>query len=423
MAVAIASVQKEEVKVELPLINSAEFGFKPDVQNNRIIFGLKGINGIGDDIVHAIVQNRIFLSIEDFAHKMLDTKLITKSKMIQLIKAGCFTELHSSDRNETMEWFLRRYVFVPCEKLTMQQFNSIKEMNIIPDALNLSVRMYNFKKYVLDAEGLYEKHIDKDKKIPKRGYHDGYYILDHNSQPFFKEHFSEDSVVGAVGEYYIISEKLFSKEIEPKIQPLKDWLSDPLSLKIYNEVTFEKALKNYADGSLSSWSMQALSYYDNEHELEHINESLYGIVNFFDLPEEPQPYDYYIRYIDGCPKQIPKYKISRIAGTVINADNLHCMVSLLTRYGVVHVKFNKGHYAFYNKQISAKLDSNSDKKTVLEKSWLSRGSKILVAGIRSGDNFKPLVYKDTIYQHTVNKVKEIYENGTLLLQSERAKVD
>lgn len=86
-------------------------------------------------------------------------------------------------------------------------------------------------------------------------------------------------------------------------------------------------------------------------------------------------------------------------------------------------KFNKGHYAFYNKQISAKLDPNSDKKTVLERSWLSRGSKIVVAGIRRDDSFRPMIYKDTIYQHTVNKVQEIHLDGTLLLQSERTKVD
>ena len=423
MAIAIAAVQKENVKVELPLINSADFGFKADVENNRIIFGLKGINGIGDDIVQAIIQNRPFNSMEDFAHKMLDTKLIAKSKMVQLIKAGCFTELHSSDRKETMRWYLRKYAFAPSNKITMQQFAKMTELGIIPESLDLAKRMVNFKKYVLDDEGLYEKHIDEGKKVPKRGYHDGYYILDNNSQPFFKEYFTEDSVVKIKGEYYIVSEKLFTKEVDKYIQPLKDWFDNSDTLNLYNEALFKTVWNQCADGSLPSWSMQALSFYDGEHELENINEELYGIVNFFDLPEEPEPYDYYTRYIDGSPKKMPKFKISRIAGTVINADNLHCMVTLLTKYGAVHVKFNKGHYAFYNKQISAKLDPNSDKKTVLERSWLSRGSKIVVAGIRRDDSFRPMIYKDTIYQHTVNKVQEIHSDGTLLLQSERTKVD
>ena len=422
MAIAIASVQKENVKVELPLINSAEFGFKADVENNRIIFGFKGINGIGDDIVQAIIQNRPFNSIEDFATRMLDTKLITNSKMVQLIKAGCFTDLHSQDRAKTMDWFLKKCAFIPCEKITMQQFGKLIELGIIPDNLDLAVRTVNFKKYVLDDENLFEKHIEEGKKIPKRGYHDGYYILDDNSQPFFKEHFTEDSIVKTKGDYYIVSEKLFAKEADQKIQPLKDWFENEDTLKLYNDSVYQTIWRKNADGSLPSWSMQALSFYDGEHELEHMNEELYGVVNFFELPEEPEPYDYYTRYIDGTPRQMPKFKISRIAGTVINADNLHCMVTLLTRHGAVQVKFNKGHYAFYNKQISAKLDPDSDKKTVLEKSWLSRGSKIIVAGIRREDSFRPMIYKDTIYQHTVNRVQEIYEDGTLLLQSERTKV-
>lgn len=105
--------------------------------------------------------------MEDFARKMLDTKLITKSKMVQLIKAGCFTELHSSDRKETMRWYLKNYAFTPSDKITMQQFAKMTELGIIPESLDLAKRMVNFKKYVLDDEGLYEKHIDEGKKVPK----------------------------------------------------------------------------------------------------------------------------------------------------------------------------------------------------------------------------------------------------------------
>lgn len=422
MAVAIATIQKEKVKVELPLINTAEFGFKPDTENNRIIFGLKGINGIGDDIVQAIVQNRPFTSIEDFAEKMLDTGLIKTSKMVQLIKAGCFTELHSEDRTDTMRWFLHKYVFKPSDKIGLSQFGKMQEFKMIPKSLDLAARMVNFKKYVLDDEGLYEKHIEEGKKIPKRGYHDGYYLLDDNSQPFFKEHFSEDSVVDVVEDYYVVSEKRFTKEVDGMIQPLKDWFSSPDTLQTYNDNLFTKIWDKYAFGSIPFWSMQALSYYDGEHELAHIDEQKYGVVNFFNLPEDPEPYDYYTRYIDGEPKAMPKFKITRIAGTVINNDNNHYMIALLTKYGTVNVKFNKGHYSFYNRRISAKLDPNSDKKTVLEESWLKRGTKIIVAGIRRGDRFQPLIYKDTIYSHTVNKIQEVHEDGTLLLQFERTKV-
>jgi len=287
--------------------------------------------------------------------------------------------------------------------------------------MDLPLRMINFKNYVLDDEGLYEKHIDESKKIPKRGYHDGYYLLDNNSQPFFKQHFTEDSVVGIKGEYYIVSEKKFTKEADTHIQPLKDWMALPETLEAYNERLFQELWNKHADGSVPHWNMEALCYYDGEHELEHVDEKLYGIVNFFDLPEEPEPYEWYTRYINGEPKAIPKYKISRIAGTVLNADNNHHLVTILTKHGSVNVKMNKGHYAFYNKTISEVGEDGKKKR--LEESWLKRGNLITCQGIRRGDQFVPMIYNDTIYKHTVNLIKEVYEDGTLLMQTERTYVD
>lgn len=419
VGVSISNMQDAGINIALPLINEANFGFTPDEKLNRIIFGFKAMNGIGDDVARIIVENRPYTSIEDFCTRLIDTKLVKNSQMIKLIKGGCFTELHNPDRRVTMDWYLRNYVFKPCDGLTMQQFNKMKELDFIPESMDLPLRMINFKNYVLDDEGLYEKHIDEGKKIPKKGYHDGYYILDNNSQPFFKQYFTEDSVVGIKGEYYIVSEKKFTKEADTHIQPLKDWMALPSTLEAYNKRLFQELWNNHAEGSVPHWNMEALCYYDGEHELEHANEEKYGIVNFFDLPEEPEPYEWYTRYINGEPKAIPKYKISRIAGTVLQSDNSHHLVTILTKYGSVNVKMSKGHYAFYNKTISEVGEDGKKKR--LEESWLKRGNLLTIQGIRRGDVFQPLVYNDTIYKHTINLVQKVYENGTLLLQSERHK--
>ena len=422
MAVAIASIQKENVKVELPLINSAEFGFKPDVENNRIIFGFKGINGVNDEASQLIIENRPYTSMQDFATKLLDTKLIKPTQMVQLIKAGAFTELHFQDKSKTMEWYLRNYKHEPCSKLTMSQYNTLSSFNIIPENLKLCERMIKFKVYVLDEVGLVHKYIDPNKKMVKRGYHDGHYILDDKSQPFFMEHFTEDSIVDTKNGFYIVSEKLFTKEIDSYIQPLKDWFASEEALRLYNEALYNSLWEQYASGTQAAWSMKALNYYDKEHELENINEEMYGIKNFFEMPEIPDAYEYYSRYIGGEVKHLPKYNITRIAGTVINFDNNHHTIHLLTKYGCVPVKFNKGAYSHYNKRISVKTDANSDKKTVLENSWFTRGTKLIITGIRYEQNFKPLRYTDTIYQHTCNKIEEVYDNGTMLISSERIKV-
>lgn len=421
IGVAIAKAQSEGINVTPPLINKAGFGFTPDEKNNRIIFALKAMNGIGDDIAQSIIQNRPFKSMEDFATRMIDTKIIKNSQMVKLIKGGCFTEIDSEDKTKTMKWYLSKYCINPVTSLTLSQFNKIVEYNLIPEELNLAVKMVNFKKYVLDDEGLYEKWIDLTKpKIPKRGYHDGHYILDEPSQEFFKEHFTEDSIVDVVDGFYVLSEKKFTKEIDKKIEPLKEWFNSDDAINKYNQALFDEAWNKHANGTTDAWSMEALTYYDKDHELKNTPEGVYGIVNFFELPEEPVAYEFYTRYIDGKPKVVPKYAISRIAGTVVQADNNHHSVALLTTHGLVNIKFSKGHYAFYNKTIS-EIGEDGKKKTI-EGSWLKRGNKLLVSGYRRGEQFIPWIYNDTIYRHRINLIEHINEDGTLELKAERAKV-
>lgn len=420
VGVATARIISEGVTVANPDINTADFGFKPDEANNQIIYGLKPINSINTELSQAIIANRPYKSLDDFYERMIDTGIVKNSQMIMLIKAGCFLNLHSANRSDTMHNYLQRYKFKQTEKLTLAQMNAIQEYNIIPDNLSLCVRIYNYKKYVLADEGFYENVVNPDKKIPQCGYHDKLFILDEPSQNFFKEQFTEDSIIKVIDGHYVISEKKFIKEADKLIQPLKDWFESPKAIDEYNIAQFNAIWEQYASGTEASWSMQALTYYDDEHELKDINETQYGIVNYFDLPEEAETYDHYYRYIDGEKKQFDKYKIVRLAGTVLNADNNHYMVSLLTKYGVVDCKFPKGQYSFYNKRISQVGDDG--KKHVLEESWFKRGSLIVVSGIRQGDSFRTMNYADTIYKHTCERILEVHDDGTLLLQAERVKV-
>ena len=87
---------------------------------------------------------------------MLDTKLITNSKMVQLIKAGCFTDLHSQDREKTMDWFFKEVCLYSLRKDYNATIWKLIELGIIPDNLDLAVRNSEFQKYVLDDESLYE---------------------------------------------------------------------------------------------------------------------------------------------------------------------------------------------------------------------------------------------------------------------------
>ena len=149
--------------------------------------------------------------------------------------------------------------------------------------------------------------------------------------------------------------------------------------------------------------MDSLSFYYHGHELAHVNKEEYMISDFDTLPEVPAISEYYV--YKG--KERPRFKLTRICGTVLDKDKNKHIVTLLTPSGVVGVKFYKGQFSFYDKQIS---DVNEDgKKTVLEKSWFVRGNKLLVTGYRREDQFVPKKYMDSAYKHT--------------LQSERVDVD
>lgn len=418
IATAIATMQSNDIKVELPLINSAEKNFTPDVKNNRIIYSFKAINGVGDDDIEAIETHRPFTSLKDFCERMIETRLITNSTMVSLIKAGCFEGIDGTDRKVTMEKYLRDYVFQSHDSLTSSNLKKMQERNIIPNRFKETVRYIGFKAYVLSEESLIENIIIPGKKIPKVGYHDRLFKLDDMSMPYFKSNFSEDSVVRVSGDKYVISEKMFSKEVDSKLAELKEWLKSPEAIDAFNKAEFDEIWNKHASGTLSRWDMQSLSFYYHEHELSGLDLSDYGVKDYFTLDRTPKPYDSYFRYVNNERFAIPKYEIVRIAGTVLNADNPHYTVTLATTTGVVKVKFNKGQYAYYNRQISARLNGES-KKTVLDKSWFKRGTLLLVCGYRQDDNFRAYRYKDTVYLHTVSIIDEILEDGTLRLRTER----
>ena len=68
----------------------------------------------------------------------------------------------------------------------------------------------------------------------------------------------------------------------------------------------------------------------------------------------------------------------------------------MTTSGVVTVKIFGEVFSHYDRQISQK-DEVTGKKKVIEKSWLSRGNKIIVTGIRREDTFTAKKYKNTPY--------------------------
>ena len=101
IAKAIGDIRAAGINVSLANINKSKFGFAPDVENNRILFGLKGLLNVGDEIVQRTIENRPYASIKDYLNKVKPNK----QAMISLIKGGAFDELESN-RKFSMAWYL-----------------------------------------------------------------------------------------------------------------------------------------------------------------------------------------------------------------------------------------------------------------------------------------------------------------------------
>ncbi|WP_010497706.1 PHP domain-containing protein [Paenibacillus elgii] len=400
VASAIGMMKSHGVKIGLPDINKAQFGFKPDFEKRQIIYGLKGLVGIGDDVATQIVKHRPYNSFEDFVERMYTTGTVKKSQLLQLIKAGCFDSF--GDRVELMKQFIASKIHAPKEKLTMQNFNMLIENNLIPEEHQLYQRLYKFRKYVT-------------KKVYREENKNKLYKLDKISTDFYYEQFTSDGIVDYENGLPIISEKIFKKEYDSKMNGIKDWLQDEDTLSDVNQYLYEQEYQKNASGNISKWEMDSLSFYYTEHELKHIDKKMYGIQDFNSLSEEPVIIGHYT----SKGKQRPKFKLTCIAGTVLDRNKNKHTVTLLTTDGVVTVKYYDGAFAHYNKQVSRPKADGS--KEILEKSWFTRGNKLVIQGYRRGSQFKPHKYFDSKVKHTTMLITQVNEDRTILVKTERTR--
>lgn len=419
IAKAVSNFQKKGIKITLPNINKAKFNFSPDAKNNEIIYGLKPIQKINTKVAKAIIDNRPYTSAQDFYQKMQNYKASSEeakfgdTAMITLIKAGCFDELEHKSRTEVMADFIRS-ISNPVKKLQVSNIEDLNALGLLtPEQKKYELRLVRFKKYLFQKQ-FFAKQTGKSPTT-------AYYKLDRKfAEPWFYEHFETDMTEGKDYEYddegYIIVKRGSIERVFDKLMAnfKETVLTNPEYLDKLNQSRFENNWKEMAPGTISQWEMESLCYYYSGHELAGVRRDVYGIANFDELPTQPEIADTY--FYRGQEKA--RFKLSRICGTVIGKDKNKHTVALLTPDGVVEVKFYKGQFGFYDKQIVELNDDGT--KTRLEESWFSRGTKLMITGFRREEQFVPRKYKDSIYNHSVQLIKSIDENGILTLQSERA---
>ena len=169
IATAIGKMQSEGIIISCPDINKSTFTFSPDVEQNMIRYGLKGITQIGADLIKEIMEKRPFNSFDDFLARIK----IKKPQVINLIKSGAFNEFGS--REEIMKQYLNQ-ISGQKKTLNLRNVNMLIEHDLIPrDPYDFQIRVFNYNKYLKTLEidkkeyyldniayGFYEKHFDLD---------------------------------------------------------------------------------------------------------------------------------------------------------------------------------------------------------------------------------------------------------------------
>ena len=392
IANALGAIKQSGIKIGLPDINKAGFGFMPDANDNQILFGLKGLLNVGDDVVQSILDNRPYENFIDFINKVNPNK----QAVVSLIKSGAFDSMQ--DRKELMI----QYLWSVCDKkkrITLQNMNGLIQKGLLPDSLALESKTFEFNRYL--------KNVCKS--------NNGYYILDDRAYRFL-DNFYTDIPLEVYDAGYALNQKLWNRVYESKMDNVRNWMREHQEETLYNlnKEIFKLEWEKYALGSLSAWEMEVMCFYYHDHELKDVNRVRYGLSNFFDIPENPVVESIFKR--NGL--EIPIYRLHKICGTCIAKNKNKGTVSLLTPEGVVTVKFRNEYFAMFDKQISER--GADGVKHVVEKSWFNRGSMIVVTGIRRGDEFVPKRYASTP-GHQLYKIDKLNENGTVVLRHERVK--
>lgn len=398
MAKAIGDIISRGIKISLIDINKSAYSFEPDVENNEILFGMKGLNKVGDPVIEQIIAGRPYTGIIDFMNRCP----LNKTAMVSLIKAGAFDKLDShwaqAICDEPRQAIMAYYITKVCDakkRLTLQNFNGLMQKDLIPNSLSFQKRTYVFNKY-----------LKSNQKVGK------YYVFDDACMTFYEQFFDMEQLEVINGCTCIIQTK-WDKQYQTVMDNAREWLkhNQEQVLSEYNAILFKESWDKYASGTISAWEMESLCFYYHNHELSDIDTVKYGIVDFFDLPSEPEVEYFFKR--NG--KEIPIFKTYKIMGTVIGKNDARSSISLLTTSGVVNVKFTKEYFAMFNRQIS-EIQSDGSKK-VMEKGWFTRGVKVMVTGFRRDDMFQTKTYKHTP-THQLYKITEI--NGTdMTLEHER----
>ena len=410
IAQSIYKAKSNGIVVKAPSINNSGLAFTPREEDGSILFGLGAISGINNDVTSQILSNRPYTSFTDFYNKnVYKGSLVTKSKFIQLIKAGCFDEFEPDRRVVMRQYFILSTPNVT--SLAMNNIGQIKAARVpIPKSI---IGPYNFRKYVCSRQFKFGSHPKfKSKTL---------YWLDDMAQRYFNARCKNSLTEGIDywfdndAENWVVVDKSLEKLLAPSIETLKDYINTPEFLDKFNKARAKQNMIESVDGlDVNRWSLDSCSFYSKQHEYADVDAVKYNITPFEQLSEEPV---FITQSFKG--REWKQFSLSQIMGVVLaRNDNNHIVTILDYHDNVVNVKFDGGLYAYMKQQISV-INPNGS-KTITDKSWFTRGQGLILTGYRYGDDFRIKNYSRSVFPYKVIRVDGINDDGSLELTTERS---
>ena len=385
IAKAVGNIIHRGIPMSLIDINKSGYMFEPDVETGSIVYGLKGLNGVGGEIIQEIIENRPYEGLIDFQEKVK----VKKPVLISLIKSGAF------DKFGNREEIMREYIWSICEpkkRITLQNFNGLMERNLIPSELNFEKRLF-----------IFNKALRKFCKVQN------YFLVENNYYEFYEEFFDVD-LLEPIDEGLAIQEsiwkKLYTKGMDKARNYFKEHQED--LLQQLNNCLYDEMWNKYAAGTLATWEMDSLGFYYHEHPLKNLDKISYNVIPYNQQPDTP----FVERTFKRNGIDIPLFKTCRIVGAVVaKEDNKSCISILTPESGVVTVKMSRDYYARLNRQMS-QVQPDGTKK-VMEKGWFNRGTLVMVNGFKRSGMFFTKSYRHTKSHQCYRILTEVDKNGKI----------
>ena len=390
------SLESFRSEITPPSISRSDIGFVPDVENGKIIYGLKPISEINMTLAKEIIDNRPYSSIDDFYEKNVENGALTDKKMVVLIKSGLFDEINN-DRKKVMIDFVVK-VNPPKQKLTTA--NIPKLLNKIPESLKEEKEIYDFNKKVK----VLKKHDELMDEYFKK--------YRNEAKKLVTKKYSQESYFDQDGNF-IIEAKVFEKLYKNKVEKLTEWLQTDEAKAIEASFRRNEYWMENCTGSLAKWEMESISFYINDHELKEYDlAQLFNISDFSKMPEEPE----IIGWKSG--RGGKKYRILKshvISGTVVDKIPEKGIAIIISEFGVVQVRVGKQKFQHYHKKI---MEGEGKNRKCVDDSWFKKGTKLVFVGYRNGNDFM-CNSNNSPYQHSVMLITGKNKDGVLIRSEKR----